>query len=105
MPPRLAGDATLLVQVSGVAEVVGGLGVLCARTRRPAGLWLIAAARGGVPGEPLYGPGARALPQDPPLGAVWAAAAAAADDVVGVEGHAAMNGDRGEARFYAAMFD
>jgi uncharacterized membrane protein len=41
VPPRLAGDATLLVQVSGVAEVAGGLGVLCGRTRRPAGLWLI----------------------------------------------------------------
>jgi uncharacterized membrane protein len=42
VPPRLAGDATLLVQVSGVAEIVGGLGVLSARTRSPAGLWLIA---------------------------------------------------------------
>jgi uncharacterized membrane protein len=42
MPPRLQRDATRLVYLSGVAEVVGGMGVLCERTRRPAGLWLIA---------------------------------------------------------------
>jgi hypothetical protein len=41
MPPCLADDATLLVQLSGVAEVVGGLGVLSRRTRGPAGVWLI----------------------------------------------------------------
>jgi uncharacterized membrane protein len=42
VPPRLQGEAKLVVDVSGVAEVVGGLGVLVARTRRPAGLGLIA---------------------------------------------------------------
>jgi uncharacterized membrane protein len=42
VPPRLQGEAKLVVDVSGVAEVAGGLGVLIARTRRPAGLGLIA---------------------------------------------------------------
>jgi uncharacterized membrane protein len=42
IPPRLQSDATLLVQVSGVAEVIGGVAVLGARTRRPAGVGLIA---------------------------------------------------------------
>jgi len=42
VPPRLAGEAERIVQGSGVAEVAGGLGVLLARTRRPAGLGLIA---------------------------------------------------------------
>jgi len=41
VPPRLQADASLLVQVSGVAELVGGMAVLRRRTRRPAGLWLI----------------------------------------------------------------
>jgi uncharacterized membrane protein len=31
-----------LVLISGAAEIAGGLGVLFERTRRPAGLWLIA---------------------------------------------------------------
>jgi uncharacterized membrane protein len=42
VPPRLEGQAELAVAASGVAEVVGGVGVLIGRTRRPAGLWLIA---------------------------------------------------------------
>jgi uncharacterized membrane protein len=42
VPPRLAVEAERIVQVSGVAEVAGGVGVLLARTRRPAGLGLIA---------------------------------------------------------------
>jgi len=41
VPPRLQADAALVVRVSGVAELVGGLAVLSERTRRPAGLWLI----------------------------------------------------------------
>jgi uncharacterized membrane protein len=49
MPPRLQDDATRLVQLSGVAELVGGLGVLSKRTRRPAGLWLIAVLAGVFP--------------------------------------------------------
>ncbi len=41
VPPSLQADAALVVRVSGVAELVGGLAVLSERTRRPAGLWLI----------------------------------------------------------------
>jgi uncharacterized membrane protein len=41
VPPGI-GDPATLVGVSGVAEVAGGLGVLLGRTRRPAGLGLIA---------------------------------------------------------------
>ncbi|HST54576.1 MAG TPA: DoxX family membrane protein [Solirubrobacteraceae bacterium] len=41
VPPGL-GDPKLLVVVSGVAEIVGGVGVLPARTRRLAGVGLIA---------------------------------------------------------------
>ncbi len=40
--PAGMGDPATLVTVSGIAEVAGGLGVLASRTRRPAGLWLIA---------------------------------------------------------------
>ncbi len=44
VPPWTSRWATAetVVAVSGVAEVAGGLGVLVPRTRRPAGLWLIA---------------------------------------------------------------
>jgi uncharacterized membrane protein len=42
VPPSLKGRARRLVVVSGVAEVVGGLGVLLPWTRRTAGLGLIA---------------------------------------------------------------
>jgi uncharacterized membrane protein len=42
VPPRLRGDASRVVQLSGLAEIVGGLGVLLPRTRRPSGLWLMA---------------------------------------------------------------
>jgi uncharacterized membrane protein len=41
VPPSMKGRAQSLVAVSGVAEVVGGLGVLLPWTRRPAGLGLI----------------------------------------------------------------
>jgi uncharacterized membrane protein len=41
VPPGF-GDPATLVALSGVAEIAGGLGVLTARTRRPAGLALIA---------------------------------------------------------------
>jgi uncharacterized membrane protein len=41
VPPRLSDHARWLVQVSGVAEVAGGAGVLPASTRRTAGLWLV----------------------------------------------------------------
>jgi uncharacterized membrane protein len=42
VPPSIAGEAERIVRVSGVAEIVGGAGVLGARTRRLAGVWLIA---------------------------------------------------------------
>jgi uncharacterized membrane protein len=42
MPPKLKGQAKLLVQISGVAEVAGGVGVLLPRTRRLSGLGLVA---------------------------------------------------------------
>jgi uncharacterized membrane protein len=42
VPPRLRGQAKLAVEISGVAEVAGGLGVLLPATRRLSGLGLIA---------------------------------------------------------------
>jgi len=42
VPPRLQDRAKLLVDVSGVAEVLGGVGVLLPSTRRAAGVGLIA---------------------------------------------------------------
>jgi uncharacterized membrane protein len=42
VPPRLQHQAKLVVDVSGVAEIALGLGVLPRRTRRPAGVGLIA---------------------------------------------------------------
>jgi uncharacterized membrane protein len=42
VPPPLQDDAKLVVDVSGVAEVLGGLAVLAPRTRRLAGGGLIA---------------------------------------------------------------
>ena len=42
VPPRLQGDAARVVLLSGVAEILGGIGVLFPRARRAAGLWLIA---------------------------------------------------------------
>ena len=42
VPPPLRGQAKRIVQVSGVAEFVGGVGVLLPPTRRLSGLGLIA---------------------------------------------------------------
>jgi uncharacterized membrane protein len=42
VPPRLQSQAGRVVEVSGVAEIVGGLAVLVPRTRRLAGPGLIA---------------------------------------------------------------
>jgi uncharacterized membrane protein len=42
VPPRLAPRAKELVEISGAAEILGGLGVLLAPTRRAAGIGLIA---------------------------------------------------------------
>jgi uncharacterized membrane protein len=42
VPPALEPEAKRVVELSGVAEVLGGLGVLLPRTRRLAGVGLIA---------------------------------------------------------------
>ncbi|HEV3035427.1 MAG TPA: DoxX family protein [Solirubrobacteraceae bacterium] len=42
VPPQLRGNAKQIVQVSGVAEIAGGVGVLLPWTRRASGLGLIA---------------------------------------------------------------
>jgi uncharacterized membrane protein len=42
VPPQLKGHAKRVVQISGVAEVAGGVGVLVPATRRLSGLGLIA---------------------------------------------------------------
>ncbi len=42
VPPRLQARKELVVQLSGVAEIAGGVGVLVPRTRRLSGLWLVA---------------------------------------------------------------
>jgi len=42
VPPRLRGHAKRIVQISGVAEIAGGVGVLVPSTRRLSGLGLIA---------------------------------------------------------------
>lgn len=42
VPPSLKRNARMLVQVSGVAEVAGGVGVLLPWTRRVSGLGLVA---------------------------------------------------------------
>jgi uncharacterized membrane protein len=42
VPPSLQHDKRRVVQLSGVAELVGGLGVLLPSTRRPSGIGLIA---------------------------------------------------------------
>jgi uncharacterized membrane protein len=42
VPPPLADEAKRVVEVSGVAEVLGGLGVLLPRTRRLSGVGLVA---------------------------------------------------------------
>jgi uncharacterized membrane protein len=42
VPPHLQDEAERVVQVSGVAEILGGVGVLLPWTRRPSGLGLVA---------------------------------------------------------------
>jgi len=41
VPPSLKGRAVEVVAVSGVAEIIGGVGVLAGPTRRLSGVWLI----------------------------------------------------------------
>ena len=42
VPPPLAGEARTVVDISGLAEIVGGVAVLLPGTRRLAGVWLVA---------------------------------------------------------------
>lgn len=42
VPPQLQGQAKRIVQISGVAEIAGGVGLLVPLTRRVSGLGLIA---------------------------------------------------------------
>jgi uncharacterized membrane protein len=42
VPPRLEDRARQVVQISGVAEIAGGVGVLLPSTRRLSGWWLMA---------------------------------------------------------------
>jgi uncharacterized membrane protein len=42
VPPKLQGEAKLIVELSGVAEIAGGVAVLLPRARRAAGVYLIA---------------------------------------------------------------
>lgn len=42
VPPSLRGQAKRVVQISGVAEIVGGVGVLLPATRRLSGVGLVA---------------------------------------------------------------
>ena len=42
VPPRVQSQAKELVEISGVAEILGGVGVLIGPTRRAAGVGLIA---------------------------------------------------------------
>jgi uncharacterized membrane protein len=53
VPPRLRDDAKRVVEVTGVAEVLGGVGVLLPRTRRSAGVGLVALLAGVFPAN-LY---------------------------------------------------
>jgi uncharacterized membrane protein len=49
VPPRLQGEAVRVVALSGLAEILGGVGVLHPRTRRAGGLWLVAVLAGVFP--------------------------------------------------------
>jgi len=42
VPPSMRDEKQRVVQISGVAELVGGLGVLIPSTRRLSGIWLVA---------------------------------------------------------------
>src|SRR3989442_15879761 len=67
VPPRLQREAKLIVEVSGVAEIAGGLAVLVPRTRRAAGVYLIALLAVIFPAN-IYMARPPALRADPPPG-------------------------------------
>ena len=89
--PRWPTRTQLVVQVSGVAEIAGGLAVLLpshAPARRAS--WLIALLAAVFPANLYMARDAGALRAHPALGALRAAAAAAADDALGLEGDAPL---------------
>ncbi len=55
VPPQLRGHAKLIVQISGVAEIAGGVGVLVPSTRRLSGLGLIALLAAVFPANAVHG--------------------------------------------------
>ena len=90
VPPRLRREARRVVALSGAAEVAGGLGVMIQPTRRAAGVGLVALLAAVFPAN-VHGARAASLSADSALGAIRAATAAAADDVVGVARHTGMS--------------
>ncbi len=68
VPPRLRGHAKRIVQISGVAEIAGGVGVLVPATRRASGLGLIALLAAVFPANLHMARDARALPRASPAG-------------------------------------
>ena len=86
----MRGELRRSCAVSGVAEIAGGLGVLLPRTRRPAGFGLIALLAAVFPANLHMARNPERVPAHPALGAVCAAAAAAADDAVGLARDARM---------------
>ncbi len=61
-------DAGTVVTLSGVAEIAGGLGVLAPRTRRLAGLWLIALLAAVFPANLYMARQSRRVPRASPAG-------------------------------------
>ena len=104
VPPSLKKHSRLVVQASGVAEVAGGAAVFIPGAQAPGRPVADRRAARGVPGQHLHGPRARALQVDPAVGALRAAAAAAAGDAVGMAGHPAMKRIVRERASDAAMF-
>ena len=84
VPPSMQDDAARLVAISGVAEIAGGIGVLLPRTRRLAGLGLIALLAAVFPANLYMAREPRPLPPNSALGTVCAVAAAASDDALGL---------------------
>jgi uncharacterized membrane protein len=67
VPPDLGDwvDAGTVVTLSGVAEIAGGLGVMAPRTRRLAGLWLIAVLAAVFPANLYMARNAAEFPRIP----------------------------------------
>ncbi len=90
VPPSLQHEAKRVVEVSGVAEIAGGLAVLSPRTRPAAGIYLIALLAAVFPANLYMAREPERFEKVPALGAVRATSPAAVDDVVGLAGHARL---------------